>query len=94
MWGHANYFADKSQYSNSYRFNVPGTNKAQMFIASICTGKHIELQPDRTLKMPPLVPGSTDKFDSVKGNTGGSDVFMAYSNKKCYPSYLVTYTQQ
>jgi hypothetical protein len=42
--------------------------------------------------MPPLLPGSNiDRFDSVLGNTGGSDVIMVYSNKKAYPFYLITY---
>ena len=31
-------------------------------------------------------------YDSIKGNTRGSDVFMVYSNKKAYPFYLITYT--
>ena len=42
--------------------------------------------------MPPLVEGSTTiKYDSVKGQTGGSDVYMVYTNKKAYPEYLITY---
>jgi hypothetical protein len=49
------------------------------------------LLSDPSLTMPPLVEGSNLRFDSVKGNTGGSDVFMVYSNKKAYPNYLITY---
>jgi hypothetical protein len=42
--------------------------------------------------MPPLIDGEKiDRYDSVKGFTGGSDVFMIYSNKKAYPEYLITY---
>ena len=42
--------------------------------------------------MPPLVEGSsTVKYDSVKGFTNGSDVYMIYTNKKAYPEYLITY---
>ncbi len=42
--------------------------------------------------MPDLLPGSlTDRYDSVKGFTGNSDVFMIYANKKAYPEYLITY---
>ena len=31
------------------------------------------------------------RFDSVKGNTQNCDVYMVYSNKKAYPSYLISY---
>lgn len=42
--------------------------------------------------MPGMLPGSPiDRYDSVKGFTNGSDVYMVYSNKKAYPSYLITY---
>jgi hypothetical protein len=44
--------------------------------------------------MPPLVNELTDKhlrYDSVKGITGGSDVYMVYNNKKAYPEYLISY---
>ena len=48
---------------------------------------------DSSLKMPPLIEGKFDqRYDSVNGNTGGSDVFMIYTNKKAYPEYLVSYT--
>jgi hypothetical protein len=49
------------------------------------------MQPDRSLRTPPMNPATKQPYDSVKGNTGGSDVFMVYSNKKAYPSYLITY---
>ena len=48
---------------------------------------------DTSLKMPPLIEGKSDqRYASVNGNTGGSDVFMIYTNKKAYPEYLVSYT--
>ena len=48
---------------------------------------------DSSLKMPPLIEGKLDeRYDSVNGSTGGSDVFMIYTNKKAYPEYLVSYT--
>lgn len=56
-----------------------------MFMAQVLIGKEIVMNPDRTLKEPPLQPGTNLKYDSVKGNTGGSDVIMVYSNKKAYP---------
>ena len=36
--------------------------------------------------------GQPTRYDTVKGNTRGSDVYMAYTNKKTYPEFLITYT--
>ncbi len=63
-----------------------------MFLATIIAGKQVDLQSDNSLKVPPINPSTNLPYDSVKGNTGGSDVVMVYSNKKAYPSYLITYT--
>jgi hypothetical protein len=63
-----------------------------MFMANVIIGNTIVTQPDKTLKDPPFIRGSTqDRYDSVKGKTEGSDVIMLYSNKKSYPEYLITY---
>jgi hypothetical protein len=65
-----------------------------MFMANVIIGNTIIMQPDNTLRTPPLVAkGSQVAYDSVKGNTGDSDVIMVYSNKKAYPEYLITYTK-
>ena len=90
MWGRAIYFAVNSSYSNSYSYNA-GAFK-QMFMASVLIGKFEPRQSDGTIREPGVIPGTNMKYDSVKGNTGGSDVFMVYSNKKAYPSYLISYT--
>jgi hypothetical protein len=90
MWGKAIYFAYNSSYSNSYASSLPNGSK-QMFMATVLIGKEIELNPDRTLREPPMQPNTNIKYDSIKGNTGGSDVIMVYSNKKAYPQYLITY---
>jgi hypothetical protein len=62
-----------------------------MFMATVIIGNTIVLNPDRALRQPPNRAGTNVPHDSVKGNTGGSDVIMVYSNKKAYPSYLITY---
>ncbi len=91
MWGRAIYFAVNSSYSNNgYSYNA-GTFR-QMFMASVLIGKFEPRQSDPTIREPGVIPGTNLKYDSVKGNTGGSDVFMVYSNKKAYPSYLISYT--
>jgi hypothetical protein len=41
---------------------------------------------------PPKKPDSEIEYDSIQGHTGGSDVYMVYSNNKSYPRFLVTYT--
>ena len=92
MWGKANYFAYNSSYSNAYASVLP-TGQRQMFMANVIIGNTIVMQPDKTLKTPPMIPRTNQiPYDSVKGNTGGSDVIMVYSNKKAYPEYLITYT--
>ena len=85
MWGHANYFAKNSSYSNSYAFNGTGNGTRQMFCAKVLIGKPCVQGPDNTLKRPPMIPGASIPYDSVQGQTGGSDVIMVYSNKKAYP---------
>ena len=63
-----------------------------MFYARVLVGNFIGLQSDRSLKMPPLINAQgLRRYDSIKGNTNGSDVFMIYTNKQAYPEYLITY---
>jgi hypothetical protein len=67
-----------------------------MFMARVTLGKEIQLQKDNNLREPPvkeMIDGKPIRYDSVKGNTGGSDVYMIYTNKKAYPEYLITYTE-
>jgi hypothetical protein len=64
-----------------------------MFMASVIVGNTIVMQPNNTLREPPMVARSQVPYDSVKGNTGDSDVIMVYSNLKAYPEYLITYTK-
>jgi len=61
-----------------------------MFLAEVLTAEYVELPADRSLKFPPN-QSDGKPFDSIKGRTGGSEVFIVYGNKKAYPSLLVTY---
>ena len=91
MWGKANYFAVNASYSHTYKHTV-SDGKFQMFYAKVILGEPKTMRPDGTLREPPMKEDSTRvRHDSVKGKTGGSDVFMVYSNKKAYPEYLITY---
>ena len=63
-----------------------------MFYARVCVGEFKKLDPNAQIKMPPVMENDSSKlYDSVQGQTGGSDVFMIYANKKAYPEYLITY---
>jgi hypothetical protein len=61
-----------------------------MFFAEIILGDIVTL-PAQSLIKPPVNEKTGLEYDSVQGFTGKSDVFMVYSNMKCYPRYLVTY---
>lgn len=103
MWGHANYFAVNASYSHSYAYpsnrslyflssisSVSPTR--QMFLAKVLVGDFVQRASDNSLIMPPLKSGPTKKqYDSIKGYTNGSDVFMTYDNEKAYPAYLIFY---
>jgi hypothetical protein len=55
----------------------------------VVLGDSVALPPTK-IKEPPMKDG-VRRYDSVTGNTGGSEVYMVYANIKAYPSYLVTY---
>jgi hypothetical protein len=57
----------------------------------VVIGKEIEIAPKKDLLEPPAIAGTNDRYDSVKGNTDGSDVFIVYKNVKTYPGLLVRY---
>ena len=65
-----------------------------MFYARVMTGNSKNVMPNNpSLKMPPMIEGkSSEYYDSVNGTTGGSNVYMIYTNKKAYPEYLRSYT--
>ncbi|KAF0984709.1 hypothetical protein FDP41_000608 [Naegleria fowleri] len=96
MWGQGIYFAKKASYSNGYGFTNENNTK-KMFLADVLLGDYIEIRSDNSLRLPPEKPGistsvfATVRYDSVKGFTGDSDVYIVYQNSKAYPSYLITY---
>ena len=90
MWGYANYFAKNASYSHAYSHQLQD-GRRQMFVANVLIGISAVLLPDQNLKFPPMNDATQKPYDSVQGNTQGSDVIMVYSNKKAYPQYLITY---
>jgi hypothetical protein len=88
MRGKAVYFIRNASYSTSYAFR--GNNCRKFFLAEVLLGDYVQL-PQQSLIKPINKPGTTIEYDSVKGYTGNSDVYMVYANQKCYPKYLITY---
>lgn len=89
MWGKAVYFAKNASYSRAYAYKTRDSFR-QMFLAEVLLGETIKL-PQSALTKPPVNEATGIEYDSVQGHTQGSDVFMVYSNQKCYPRYLVTF---
>ena len=95
-WGKAIYFAENASYSHAYRYTTKD-GYYQMFLARVTIGDFIEMSSDTTLTKPPQKSLTNSEFksesyDSVKGHTQGSDVYMIYMNQQTYPFYLITYT--
>lgn len=99
MWGQANYFAVNASYSNAYAYRTPSGCK-EILLAKVLTGDSYACQPDSTIRMPPEKSATTSnkiqlkqvRYDTVNGETNGSQVFMTYSNDKAYPAYLISYS--
>ena len=94
LWGEANYFAENASYSDHYAFKTYNGDK-QILLARVITGDSITCGQDQELRMPPKKPSMDSdldlRYDTVKGFTGGSTVYMTYSNEKSYPAYLIQY---
>jgi hypothetical protein len=66
-----------------------------MFLCLVETGDFIHLNPDSSLKQPPVKPNTSNifetvRYDSVEGVTGGSTVYIIYEFR-AYPYYLISY---
>ena len=91
MWGPAIYFAVNASYSHSYSYkNVDIGNMRQMFLSEVLLGDFKDCASGKYAK-PPLKEPSQVEYDSIRGHTQGSDVYMVYSNNKAYTRYLITY---
>ena len=84
MWGRGVYFAENASYSDSYAHRLPDGNR-EMLYCEVLIGKYCELGSDGTLRTPP------EGYTSVKGHTGGTDVYMVYKNDRSYIDCVITY---
>ena len=103
MWGQANYFAVNASYCNDYSYRTPDGFK-EIFWVKVLTGDSHRCEPNRSLRKPPVKPTgdsnesgsffqlSRPEYDTVTGETGGSQVFMTYDNDKAYPAYLIKFS--
>jgi hypothetical protein len=90
MWGPAIYFAVNASYSHGYAHADTTTGLRQMFLSEVLIGNYAE-RPSAKYTKPPIDEATGLDYDSIKGRTGGSDVYMIYTNNKSYPRYLVSY---
>jgi ABC-type branched-subunit amino acid transport system substrate-binding protein len=107
FWGRGLYFAEHSRYSDMYSYKPWGPSwqptstdrpigedgEREMFLAKLLVGNATDLEKDSTLVSPPhLDPSQMGlRFNTVRGVTDGSPIFIVYENGRAYPSYLVRY---
>ena len=98
LWGEGAYFAVNAQYSDKYAYEL-SDGRRQFFMALVLTGICCSCEQDKSLKTPPLKESdqvgnnmfTDERYDSVKGKTGGSVVYVVYEHDRAYPAYLITY---
>ncbi|KAL9653410.1 hypothetical protein ABK040_002046 [Willaertia magna] len=94
MWGKGTYFACNASYSNGYAFTDNQLGCKVFLLADVLLGDSVKIDSgDKTLVIPPIKTNTKPpiRYDSVKGNTGGSDVYIIYANSRAYPTYLIYY---
>ena len=96
MWGTGIYFAVNAQYSlGGYAYKNNDGSKS-IFYVRVAVGDDITLPKNGSYKIPPEKPAASgrfavERFDSIKGNTNGSDIYIVYENSRAYPDYLITF---
>ena len=70
----------------------------KMLVAKVLTGLPFVSPPNRELRFPPerADTGAREgrvrrRYNSVQGTTGGSEVYITYSNEQAYPAYIISY---
>ena len=94
MWGRGAYFAVNASYSSNYAYRSvdPTCSGRQIFMAYVLTGDSKKMRADSSLVVPPCKEGRTDeRYDSVNGDSGTSQIYVVYDHDKSYPAYLITF---
>ncbi len=88
-WGRGIYFADKASYSKNYSYKPPTSSsiperpdaregELEMFLTRLIVGKEIKLDKNKSLTVPPTDPSTGLKYNTVTGETDGSQVWIVY----------------
>mmetsp|Transcript_18850 Transcript_18850/g.27339 ORF Transcript_18850/g.27339 Transcript_18850/m.27339 type:complete len:908 (+) Transcript_18850:1-2724(+) len=97
-------YSDSYSYkpSENTQSDRPRSNKGEreMFLAKLLVGNEIFMNRDESnsraqecarLTVPPTDANSGLKYNTVTGETGGSQVWVVYENGRAYPDYLIRY---
>ena len=70
------------------------TSHYNLFICRVLLGeaKTVTVEELKTKKAPPLMNGSTQRYDSIVGDEKGPRQFVIYNGYQAYPEFLVSYT--
>ena len=94
LWGTGAYFAVKAQYSDRYCYFDSSSGIRQLLLVKVLTGRSYNYgtttDPSLT-KPPPLPENRLMLYDTVKGFTKDSYVYVVYDHNRAYPAYLITY---
>ena len=98
LWGNGAYFAVQAKYSAQNFAYRNSSGFFQIILALVLTGESVLVAPDSALSKPPVKPkpgGNValveELYDSVKGHTAGTDMYIVYDHDKTYPAYLITF---
>ena len=97
MWGNGIYVAVNASYSTGgYSFKNDDDTRS-IFYCRVAIGEDVTLPSDSKYRFPPEKPGrriknfAVERYDSIKGNTVGNDIYIVYENSRAYPDYLITF---
>lgn len=64
--------------SYSDRYATPIGGQKQMLLCELLIGDAVALQNDKNIRLPPFkpAPNQTERYDTVQGTTGGSQVYI------------------
>ena len=94
LWGAGAYFAVKAQYSDRYCYYDSSSGTRQLLLVKVLTGRSYNYGAtfDPSLTKPPPLPENRHMlYDTVKGFTNDSYVYVVYDHNRAYPAYLITY---
>ncbi|TNV72691.1 hypothetical protein FGO68_gene7432 [Halteria grandinella] len=83
------YFAKNSYYCSQNSYQVPSTTEKQMFLATVIDCDKLQEDPDRYVREAHAIPATGKSAESM--NDDYADLYEINSNRKAYPSYLITY---